>query len=66
MGNFSNFGSEYNGSYVVVIDGNHVVFSDCNQKLALCYAMKSVKRGHYVEVWYQRRNGKCELIKFWN
>lgn len=66
MGNFSNFGSEYNNSYVVVVDGNRVVFSDCNKKPALRYAMKSVKRGNYVEVWFQHKNGKCVLVKFWN
>lgn len=66
MENFSNFGSEYNDSYVVVVNGNNVAFSNCNQKPSLRYAMRSAKRGDYVELWYQHGNGKCVLVKFWN
>lgn len=66
MENFSNFGSKYNDSYVVVVDGNNVVFSSFNKKPALRSAMRKVTCGHYVELWYQHGSGKCVLVAYWN
>lgn len=66
MNKVFNFGSEYNDSYVVVVNGNNVVFSNFEKKTSLRYAKRSASRGDYVELWYQHGNGQCVLVSYWN
>lgn len=62
-----NFGVEYNDKYLVVVNGNKVVFSDSNKKPALrSFSTRKKSCNDYVEFWYQSSTGRCTLLDYVN
>lgn len=61
------FGIENDDHYLVVLDGNRLVYSNVNKKPCLrkCLSL-SKKSSNYVELWYQSVDGSCRLVNFWN
>lgn len=63
--NFSNFGSDYNDKYLVVVNGNKVVFSHSNRKPALrFFSARKISCNDYVEFWHQFSTGRCVLLDY--
>lgn len=61
-----NFGIEFNGQYLLVVNGNCVVKAS-DEKTRLMPRFHSFKmRGDYAEIWYQRVDGKCVLVTYCN
>lgn len=59
-----NFGSEFDNKYLVVINGNEVVFSHSDKKPALRSFRARSRSSSYVELWYQFDCGRCVLMDY--
>lgn len=60
-----NFGIEFNGKYLVVLNGCVVKKSFFSRKPALRWCLRySVNRSNLVELWFQFSDGSTRLLDY--